>query len=184
MKINLADIPEDGRSFNWNTQTGEINNIISDLIGKNQYEASFHIKPITSKDFELTGSIISKLPEQCSRCGIDFAFPINQKFHEILIPRQSQPRGGKYSKVNHVSDLPDSGTDSVEYDGQHFDMGEYLHEVIALAIPFNPAGPEDAEGNCIICEIPVKDRTFNYDEQMPEEKPQNPFSALKNIKIN
>ena len=184
MKINLADIPEEGRSFVWNSQTAEITSILKDLIDKAEYQAEFFIKPLTTKDFELTGFIKTKLPEQCSRCGIDFAFPINEKFREILIPKQSQPRGGKYSKVNHVSDLPDNGTESVEYEGQHFDMGEYLHEVVGLAAPFNPAGPENDNGDCSICEIPLKGRTFSYNEEMPEEKPQNPFAALKNIKLN
>ena len=184
MKINLTDIPEEGRSYIWNSQTGEVTAVLADLIGKATYQTEFFIKPITSRDFELTGTIKTALPEQCSRCGIDFNFPVNEKFHEILIPKQSQPRGGKYSKVNHVSDLPDSGPESVEYDGQHFDMGEYLHEVVALAAPFNPAGPENEDGNCSICEIPVKGRSFSYNEEMPVEKPQNPFAALKNIKIN
>ncbi|MDG0816597.1 DUF177 domain-containing protein [Bdellovibrio svalbardensis] len=184
MKINLADIPEEGRSYIWNSQTGEVNNVLSDLIGKTQYQTEFFIKPLTTKDFQLSGTIKTTLPEQCSRCGIDFAFPVNEKFKEILIPKQDQPRGGHYSKVNHVSDLPAESADSVEYEGTHFDMGEFLHEVVALAAPFNPAGPENENGDCSICEIPLKGRTFSYDEVMPEEKPQNPFAALKNIKIN
>ena len=184
MKINLADIPEEGHSYTWNNQTKDIAVVLADLIGKAEFHIEFFIKPITTKDFDLSGSVKTKLPEECSRCGISFAFPINEKFHEILIPKLSHPRGGKYSKVNHVSDLPDNGTESLEYEGQHFDAGEYIHEVIALAAPFNPAGPENEDGNCSICEIPVAGRSFSYTEEMPPEKPQSPFANLKNIKIN
>lgn len=184
MKINLTEIPEEGRAYHWNSQTAELNAILADLIGKTAHEAEFFIKPLNSKDFELIGNIKTKLPEQCSRCGIDFAFPVDAKFHEILIPKQDQPRNSKYSKVNHVSDLPQGGPEVSEYEGHHFDIGEYLHEVVAIAAPFNPAGPEDENGDCSICKIPVKGRSFSYEEQMPEDKPQNPFAALKNIKIN
>lgn len=184
MKINLAEIPEEGRSYHFNSKTGELNSILSDIIGKNVYETQFVIKPLNSRDFEVLGSIQTKLPEVCSRCGIDFPFPVDKKFHEFLIPKQDQPRGSKYSKVNHVSDLPEDGPDVTEYEGMHFDLGEYIHEVVALAAPFNAAGPEDEKGDCSICGIPVKGRSFSYDEQMPEDKPLNPFAVLKNIKTN
>ncbi|WP_374073219.1 DUF177 domain-containing protein [Bdellovibrio bacteriovorus] len=184
MKINLTEIPEEGRAYHWNSQTGELNSVLTDLIGNTLHETEFFIKPLNSRDFELVGTMKTKLPEQCARCGIDFAFPIDTKFHEFLIPKQDHPRGSKYSKVNHVSDLPENGPDVSEYEGNLFDIGEYLHEVVALAAPFNPAGPEDENGDCSICKIPVKGQSFSYDEQMPDEKPQSPFAVLKNIKIN
>lgn len=184
MKINLMDIPEEGRSYVWNSKTGELNSVLADLIGPNQYEAEFFIKPLNSRDFELIGTVRTKTPEICARCGIEFPYPVNEKYHEILIPKQSQPRHGKYSKVNHVSDLPQGGPESTEYEDQSFDMGEYLHEVVGLAAPFNVAGPEDEKGDCSICKIPVRGRSFSYEEKMPEQKPQSPFSVLKNIKIN
>jgi uncharacterized protein len=186
MRINLSEIPEEGKSFLYNNQTAELNQILFDLIGKSAHIAQFTIRPLNSKDFEMTGTIKTALPEQCSRCGIDFDFPISEKFHEILIPKQDQPRGGKYSKVNHLSDQHETeGPGSVEYDdGMHFNIGDYLHEVAALAAPFNPSGPEDENGDCSICKIPVRGRSFSYNEEMPSEKPQNPFSVLKNIKLN
>ena len=184
MKINLFDIPEEGRTYHCDNKTGELNAVLFDLVGKNLHEADFTIRPLNSRDFEISGRITTKLPEQCARCGIDFQFPIDKKFQEFLIPKQSHPRGSKYSKVNHVSDLPEDGPDVSEYEGSTFDMGEYLHEVVALAEPFNAVGPEDADGNCSICEIPVKGRSFSYDEEMPSEKPLNPFAVLKNIKTN
>lgn len=184
MKINLAEIPEEGRSYQLNNQTGELNQILTDLIGKTPHEAEFFIKPLNSRDFEVVGTIKTKLPETCARCGIEIQFPVNSKFREFLIPKQDHPRGSKYSKVNHISDLPEDGPDVSEYEGHIFDMGEFLHEVVALAAPFNAVGPEDDNGDCSICKIPVKGRSFSYDEEMPSEKPTNPFGVLKNIKIN
>lgn len=184
MRINLAEIPEEGQSFVWNSQTGELKQDLIDLIGANTYHTEFFIKPLNSKDFEVSGFIRTTLPEQCARCGIDFKFPINEKFREFLIPKQEQPRGSKYAKANHVSDTTESGIDTLEYDGQSFNMGEYLHEVVAISVPFNAAGPEKENGDCSICDMPVRGRSFGYSEEMPEEKPQNPFAALKNLKLN
>lgn len=184
MRINLAEVPEEGRQYLYNRQTGELNTVLQDLVGSAEYTAEFYIKPLTTKDYDLVGTIKTKCPEVCGRCGIDFPLPINAKYHEILIPKQDQPRTSKYSKVNHVSDIPESDVDTVEYEGHHFDIGEYLHEAVGLAAPFNPAGPVDDKGDCTICNIPVKGHSFSYEEVMPEEKPESPFAALKNIKLN
>lgn len=184
MKIKLTEVPEEGRSYVWTTKTGEANAVLADIVGKNPYEAEFFIKPLNSKDYELTGRITTKSPEVCSRCGNDIDFPVSEKFHEILIPKQGQPRNGKYSKVNHVSDLPEGGPEVSEYENMVFDMGEYLHEVVALAAPFNPACPETVDGKPSDCRIPEEGQLFSYDEELPVEKPQSPFAALKNLKLN
>ncbi|MBX2986468.1 MAG: DUF177 domain-containing protein [Bdellovibrionaceae bacterium] len=184
MRLRLHDIPEEGKAFLWDRQSGELNHVLADLIRDREYTAEFFIKPINSRNFELTGMIRTALPEQCSRCGIDFDFMSQTRFHEILIPEQSEDRTGRYARVNHISDAEDSGLSVAEYAIDHtFDMGEYLHEQVALTLPFNPAPAETPAGDCRLCGVMVKGRIFSYNEEMPEEKPQNPFSALKNLKI-
>lgn len=184
MKINLTEIPEDGRSYHWTNQTGELTSALSDIAGKNAYDAEFNIRPLNTKDFQLVGKITTATPETCSRCGKDINYPVTERFHEILIPKQYQPRDGKYARVNHLSDLPSGGPETSEYENDVFDMGEYLHEVVAISIPFNPACPEKVDGKPSDCVIPVNGQAFSYDEKMPEEKPESPFAALKNLKLN
>ncbi|MEK2688752.1 YceD family protein [Bdellovibrio sp. GT3] len=184
LTINLAEIPEEGRTYLWDTQSGEANAVLADLIGKNTYSAEFTIRPLNSKDFEMSGVISTKIPDQCSRCGTDIQFPITEKYREILIPKQDQPRNSKYSKVNHISDLSGDETDFCEYEGQNFDMAEYLHEVIALATPYNPVCPKQDNPNCSIYTNPEPEQGFIYNEEMPAEKPESPFAALKNLKLN
>ena len=184
MRINLHEIPEEGKKFLWNEKTKEINRALEDLIGSSAHVAEFFIKPINSKDFEMTGSIKTQLPESCSRCGLDFCFPVSQKFHEIIIPAQPEDRTGKYAKVNHISEAVISGPSVAEYgENETFEMGEYLHEQVAIALPFNPAPPEKANGDCSLCDIPVRGKTFAYNEEMPEEKAESPFEVLKNLKL-
>lgn len=184
MRINLSDIPEEGQNFVCTPKTGELNAVLKDLLGNTPFHAEFFIKPLNSRDFEMSGFIRSELPEDCSRCGLDFKMKIHPTFREILIPRQAETRTGKYAKVNHISEAVDDGPSVAEYDGLVFNMGEYLHEVVAIAAPFNPAGPENENGDCSVCGIHVRGKSFSYNEEMPVEKPESPFAALKNIKLN
>lgn len=184
MKIRLHEIPTEGKAFLWNRETAEINQVLFDLIGEAPYTAEFFIKPLNKRDFEMTGSVKTQVPDLCSRCGIDFKFPVNVKIREILIPYQPDDRTSKYSRVNHLSESEEGGPSVVEYDSDEtFAMGEYLHEQIAIAVPFNPAPPVKEDGDCSLCERPVVGVSFNYEEELPEERPESPFSALKNLKI-
>ncbi len=184
MRINLHEIPEEGKKFLWTEKTKEVSRELQDLIGPSAHTADFFIKPINSKDFQVTGTIKTHLPEACSRCGMDFNFPVNQTFHEILIPAQPEDRTGKYAKVNHISEAATSGPSVAEYGAnQTFEMGEYLHEQVAIALPFNPAPPEKANGDCSLCDQPVRGQVFTYNEEMPEEKVESPFEVLKNLTV-
>jgi uncharacterized protein len=185
MKIKLNEISEDGKSFEWDEKSGELVHTLQDLIGSSAHSAQFLIRPINSKDYQMTGLIRTAAPESCSRCGMDFKFDVEQKFNEILIPRQPDDRTGKYAKVNHISEAEQEGPSVAEYEtNMVFDMGEYLHEQVALALPFNPAPAEKPNGDCSLCDRPVRGQLFSYNEEMPQEKANNPFEVLKNFKPN
>lgn len=184
MKINLAEIPEEGKSFLVNNKTAELKAILKDLIGDMPHKAEFFIKPLNARDFELSGEIETELPSECSRCALDFNLRLKTPFRGIIIPRQEDDRTGHYTKPNHVSETLTDGPATVEHDALVFDMGEYLHEAVAIATPFNPVGPENEKGDCSVCGIHVRGRSFGYEEVMPIEKPESPFAALKNIKLN
>lgn len=176
MKIRLNEIPEEGRQYLLNRQTSELNLILQDLVGNNAYDVNLYIKPLNSKDFTLDGAVKTQTSEQCSRCGENFAFDINAKLREILIPPQEQDRTGQYAKssVNYTGD--DESISVSEYSKQlQFDLGEFLHEAIAIEVPFNPCCKECSKS---------ADKAYIYDEKMGEENKPNPFHALKGIKLN
>lgn len=183
MLINLLEIPAEGKTFLLNRNTSELNATLEDLIGQTPYTAEFSIRPLQAGTFELVGTMKTHLPEDCSRCGLDFQMPVEEKFRELLLPEQTIPRNSKFAKANHISDMNGQGPDVVEYQGHHFNAGEFLHEVVALAEPFTPAPPCNAQGECTLCKKPVKDETFKY-EDPGFEKPTTPFDALKNIKLS
>lgn len=183
MKINLAIIPEHGQTWLVNKNTAELNEALRDLIGPAQYQAEFTIRPLqASATYELRGTIKTELPEQCSRCGLDFKMPVDTKFNHLLMPSVDTPRDAKFSKTNHFSDLNDSGLEVAEYVGESFDASEFFHEIVALAEPFSPAPKEDKEGNCTLCKINVKTHNFGYTEELKTKN--NPFATLKGTKFN
>ncbi len=182
MLINLLDIPTEGKNFSLNRSTGDLNDSLKDLIGNSEYLSQFKITPMQSGTFELKGFIQTLTQEDCSRCGDDFNFKIDQKFNEILMPELETPRNGFYAKPNHISDLKENDLEVVEFKGHLFNMGEFVHEIIALAQPFNPAPDCDKSGKCVLCHKDAS-KTFSY-EDPGFEKPEKPFEALKNLKLN
>lgn len=181
MKINLLDIPEEGKSFQIDNKSGEINEALKDLIGNSMYSAQFRITPMQSGTFELRGQIKTESPEECSRCGEDFKFNIDEKFSEILMAKLEVPRNGFYAKPNHLSDVKETEQEVFEYEGNTFDAGEFFHEKVGLTIPFNPAPVCDSSGKCVLCEKDTK-APISY-EDPGYNKPESPFASLKNIKL-
>lgn len=179
MKIRLNEIPEEGRNYVLNRQTAELNSVLEDLIKNNPYDVNLDIKPLNPRDFTVTGSVLTKTFEQCSRCAEDFDFIVDKKIREILIPDQEENRTGKYAKTSTTLVTDDSDENNVsvtEYSKSQFDLGEFIHEAIALEIPFNPHCP-----NCMKLK---NEKPFVYDEKMGEDTKPNPFQALKGIKLN
>lgn len=185
MLINLLEIPEEGKQFICNQNTGDLNESFKDLIGNTPYTAEFYIRPLAAGAYELSGKIKTEIPEACSRCGLDFKFDVDERFKELLIPEQDQPRTAKYAKVNHLSDLATEDLSTAEYQGHHFNAGDYLHELVAITEPVNPAPAEDEKGDCRVCKLTVRGKTFGYEDVVPEiDEAKSPFAVLKNLKPN
>ena len=182
--IRLSEIPEEGKSYLWNRETSELNKALEDLVKDQKYEVSFYSQPVNHLDFMMRGKLSDLLPIECSLSGLDFKMPAQITINEILIPEQTSERKGHYAKVNHLSDADsNTSTQALEYaENQNFDMGAYVHEAIAITIPFNPMPDTDDKGDCRTCGLNQKTHNFGYDEAMVDEKP-NPFAVLKNLKV-
>lgn len=184
MRIKLNEIPEEGREYFFNRQTGELNQILKDLIDSLPYEAKIYIKPMNTKNYDVRGYIKTATQELCSACGDTFQFKVDAKIQEILIPGADEIKNSQFAKSNHVSELDESGPGVSEYKNEIFEIGEFLHEAIALNIPFNPKPDLNDDGSCTICLKTLSQDAFFYDEKMGEVVKSNPFQALKGVKIN
>ncbi len=180
MKIKLNEIPEEGRQFHFNREDSELCSILNDLVKSQSFDIQFFLKPLNSKNFDLNGHLKTQIPCQCSLCAEDFQFIINSSLREILIPAQSEDRTDKYARgsnsLGSISSDQDTEMSVSYYLKNNFDVGEFLHEAIALEIPFNP--------KCSTCLNKNSTDVLIYDEKMGEDIKPSPFSALKNLKLN
>ncbi len=185
MKIRLNEIPESGREYILNRKTAELNGVLQDLVHNSPYDVTVFIKPLNTKDFEMAGSIKATTAEQCSRCGDDFNFNVQKKIREILIPHLDEDRTSKYARSS--TPISETATDTSisvsSYRSSQFDLGEFIHEAIAIEVPFNPMPACKSNGDCSLCSKPLVSKPFVYDEKMGEDEKPNPFLALKHLKI-
>lgn len=187
MKINLNEIPAEGKDFVFTTKTGELNELLSDLIGGLEFSTQFTILPMTQPGaYELRGFVKTTLPEDCSRCGLDFKFPVHERINHLLMSAVSTdlPRDGFMQKANHFSDLTYDGPEITEFTGHHFEAGEFIHELIALAEPFNPAPDMDKHGKCQQCGLKMEQIQSKYSQGEAPDLKTNPFQQLKGLKLN
>ena len=183
-KIKLNEVPEEGRSYSYNRLTGELNEDLKDLIGANDYKTDFFLKPLNHKDFSLRGQIQTATQEICSLCGETFNFKTTAQLNEIIIPSAPNSKNlEKQSKSNHVSEMGETEISVSEYKNDVLEIGELIHEAIALSVPFNPKPDLKDDGSCTICDKLAQLGQFNYDENMGNVKKVNPFEALKDLKI-
>ena len=82
--IHLFDLNEDGDSYQYDRQSGELNEILKDLIANNDFSITLQFRPIGNA-FEMTGSIRAEMDLECSLCAIDLKYPVNEKVQEIIV---------------------------------------------------------------------------------------------------
>lgn len=183
MKLKLNEIPENGLEYIYTQKTGELNEDIRDLIENNNYHVQLFIKPLNNDDFAMNGHVTTKTKEICSLCGDTFHFPTTAKINEILIPKSVGKDHEKQSKANHISEHDEHAPSVSEYKGEVFDIGEFIHEAIALSVPFNPKPEQTEDGNCLFCLKTVPTSSFIYDEDISISQKINPFLSLKDLKL-
>jgi uncharacterized protein len=183
MKLKLNEIPDEGREYTYTKETGELNDDLRDLIESNAYSVQFFIKPLNNSDFVMTGQVSTRTKEICSLCGDTFNFQTKAQINEILIPKAIDKDHEKQSRANHISEQDENAPAVSEYKGEVFELGDFIHEAIALSIPFNPKPELTANGDCSVCLKSTPTHALIYDENVSIIEKVNPFLALKDLKL-
>jgi len=185
MKIRLNEIPEEGRHYVFNRETGELNEALFDLVGDRDYLAEMDLKPVGNV-YELRGHVQTTLKEVCSTCGYDFELEINRTFHEILFEEGEEFRNGHSAQGNNSVDFLSEGPSMTSYRNNIFEAGEYVREMVALAEPFYPkcGGGDVCSRAAEVDEIRRRlDAEFAAaDEDFKKGHPA--FSILKSLDLN
>lgn len=182
MKIRLAEIPDEGRSYLFDRQSAELNGALEDLIGTHDYSIDMTIKPIGNA-YEMRGSVKTSLDEVCSKCGYDFELPVDRKFNEIIfVEGRDDHRKSQGVHGNGSVDFLGEGPTMLPVKGNIFDASDYAHEAIALAEPFYPmCGPN---GSCLhAAEVAEIVERLESEAEAAVGEPKNPFAALKNLEL-
>lgn len=183
MKIRLNEIPQEGRSYIFDRESGELNATLNDLIGQHAYKVELFIKPIGNA-YEMRGKLNTSTAEICSKCGWDFDLALDRSIHEILFEEDDSHRKTQSVHGNQAVDFLGGGPSMTPVRGDVFDAGEFVHEIIALAEPFYPlCGGEKCDH---IEEVEEIQRKIQTEFQSADEKTEGhpAFSVLKSLEVS
>ena len=173
MLIDLLSIEEDGKDYNFDELSEELEGAFTDLIGETPFKIQILISPL-GNTFQITGTVTSQYSDDCSRCGYDIDLPLKTKINEIVVIEKERPRN---TQVSQSQQNFDSTSPSVTYiNDSTFDLKEFLHEMMASGFDLYPKCIDET-----LCES----RQHKDVIVAPQERPGHPgFAALKNLKIS
>ncbi len=179
--IRLTDIPDEGRSYTYDRETGEFNLPLKDLIDENLYKIDFFIRPVGNV-FEVTGKVSTTLTRICSKCGYDLALPVETKIHEILMPKTEDAKGDTQSKSGFLAKSVDDEALAVTYvSGGVLNGEDMIHEIVALSDPAFPSCGKDKCEN--LEEVEKKLRELAQASELALQGKNTAFEVLKSLKI-
>jgi uncharacterized protein len=160
MKINLLDIGEEGHEFKYVMgEEPDIDAVVKEAI-EDINDCAFNVNILKTGDiFTATGRFTLEKDDVCSKCGQDIQLPIDHKFTEFLMNETS-------AEADQKGHAPHSGL-NLENDqevtfvqGHVLDLGEFIREQIAVAIPTYPVCADSKA-----CEARQKENQKYYAEE-------------------
>lgn len=181
--ILLNELPPEGREYLYDSEAGELNSALADLIGSNTYQVRLAIRPIGNA-FELSGEIKTHLNLQCSLCAYDFTYPIDERFREVLVIQEPLHKGDQNSRANHSTEWDPSQPEAIYMESDVFRVEEFIHELVGIAEPIRPLGKSTCEqGVCEnLTEIPKRD-WLTMDSKDAKPIRNQPFAVLEKMKL-
>lgn len=179
--LHLSEIPKEGKTFTYSHESGELTGHLKDLIGTKPYKVEITVQPMGNV-YTATGRIEAGIDELCSLCAMEFIHPVQESFHEILVIQEPDPRGHQ-AKVNHSSELNTDGPECTELESEEFSVGEFVHQMIALARPIKPLGKSDCNEKCENYQDAVRKGWLTPYNNEGFSK-SSPFAELSKIKLN
>jgi uncharacterized protein len=178
MKIPLHGIPEEGLKIPFNQNSKELKASLEEYFHGHDYNGHIELRP-AGDHFHMKGHLESELELECSLCNQNFEFPVDEEFQEILAPSwEENMKGAKTPR-----DLLESDVELITgMEGEDFNLGEYLREVVEFALPAHPKCSDDCKGLCITCGKNLNEGIC----KCPQDKQSKAlaFTVLKDLKID
>lgn len=181
-EILLKELPPEGREYEYDRDSGELANALGKLIGDNDYVVRLSVRPIGNA-YDVQGELKTSLNLQCALCAIDFKFPVNQKFHEVLVIEGPLHKGDQHTKANHSSEWDASQPEGIYLETPIFSVGEFVHELVAIAEPMRPLGRPGCEDACENRKDGVQREWLSVGPKDSNSIRNQPFAVLEKMKL-
>lgn len=178
MIIKLNEIPDSGQDFHYNQSNREMAEALDDLVHGCPFEIRLFILPAGGA-YDVRGTLVTQVPEQCSFCAADFKRPVSEKFHEILLVGDKNRCNLKVAE----DDLTDPGLNATTLHSHDYRVSDHIHEILAITAPTQPTCKEGCLGLCLRCGADLNEGPCLCGPEVKSEK-ENAFSVLKNLKLN
>lgn len=181
-QILLKELPPEGREYEYSRESGELTDDLKELIDDNDYSIRLTVRPIGNA-YDLQGELKTSLDLQCSLCAIDFKFPVNQKFHEVLVIETPLDKGDQHTKANHSSEWDPNQPEGIYLESPILNVGEFVHEMVAIAEPMRPLGRPGCEEACENRKDGVQRDWLSLDAKDSKSIRNQPFAVLEKMKL-
>lgn len=178
LQLKFNEVPSAGLDMVFTHTTGELNGLLLDVMGDFPvYEAEIKVEPLEQM-VQVKGQVKGELHLTCSRCAEEYNLGFNKNFVTAYYKsEQSLKNFGMHS-----DDL--TGSFDLEFlEGEIIDVGEALHEQIALEVPYQPLCTESCKGLCTMCGVNLNNSTCSCKPvEFKTEVKSSPFEKLKALK--
>ena len=154
MEILIDDIPEEGLEIQATEADGWFGGLIREAIGDALWEGDsaclkvkFHM---TEGNVDIDGMIDLTAHPKCDRCLKNYRESTSIPFHSVLAPLYSSKRQQELMKQEDV-ELVKEDLNFAYYEGDRFDLGEFVREQMLLEQPMKHLCSEDCKGLCPHC---------------------------------
>jgi DUF177 domain-containing protein len=134
----------------------------------------------TGADLILEGTLVGELGLACGRCLARYRHPLREAFRLVLEPAgtrvPAEPEAAR-ALVRTGMCLGDE-LEMGWYQGPEIDLGAFLLELVALAVPVQPLCREDCRGLCPRCGADLNSERCTCEA----ERSASPFAVLRTLR--
>ena len=175
MIIDLKTIEEEGKEYRFTEKSEELEGFFTDLVEDHSFQVSVDIRPL-GNSFQIHGEVQSGYKDICSKCGYEVEVPLYNKINEILTIEEKRPRHSQSVHGQNSVQFDESGPSVTYINDFEFNLGEFLHEIIAAGMEQYPKCSN--EKKCKEQQYEVKP-----DDSIQKTQGHPGFASLKNIKL-
>ena len=184
MKININDIPPQGRDLSFSFEAAGLNERVrAARQGHNEREevlppdyaflpspeATVHLEA-EGKTIVVTGKACAVYKTPCSRCAEDTEKRLEVSIQIVLKPHSPDARADDEAEDLHLG----------FYDGIEVDCGSIAEEFLILSLPYSVVCSEDCKGLCPVC---GQNRNSGTCSCQPHESSDPRFAVLRDLKL-